>query len=439
MIEELKKTFDTFNKKMSVWDIQQNKREENFKKFVEAGLPTKKLEDWKFSNFNQIISNNLKNLNIDLDEWLDLKTRIPELNKNKINFNDYFKEFEHNKVVFTNGFLNHSSFEYEKNLKAESLWHKELQGAYNDSKIILEEKEKNPLSLLNNAFFTDGLYLNIKKGFQLNKPLIIYNVFDSAKITNFFNQKLFIDIEENAKIDIFIYTINISNSPIFFNTYNNFAIGRNGLLKLYYFNNLKKKDLNYNCNNVKINNNGVFENFTFSNSADYFKNEINCSLKEQYSSAFVNGVLLNTDNQNHEIKTKIKHLSENTKSYQKIKAVVDKNSKAIFQGKIFVDAKAQKTNGYQLSKAILLNKESEFNSKPELEIYADDVKCSHGSTSGSLDEDAIFYLMSRGLSEFEAKKLLIKGFLTEAVESITNEEIKKYYLKRIENEINEYR
>jgi len=150
-------------------------------------------------------------------------------------------------------------------------------------------------------------------------------------------------------------------------------------------------------------------------------------------------VLLNTDNQNHEIKTKIKHLSENTKSYQKIKAVVDKNSKAIFQGKIFVDAKAQKTNGYQLSKAILLNKESEFNSKPELEIYADDVKCSHGSTSGSLDEDAIFYLMSRGLSEFEAKKLLIKGFLTEAVESITNEEIKKYYLKRIENEINEYR
>ena len=86
MIEELKKTFDTFNKKMSVWDIQQNKREENFKKFVEAGLPTKKLEDWKFSNFNQIISNNLKNLNIDLDEWLDLKTRIPELNKNKINY-----------------------------------------------------------------------------------------------------------------------------------------------------------------------------------------------------------------------------------------------------------------------------------------------------------------------------------------------------------------
>ncbi len=84
MIEELKKTFNTFNNKFSVWDIQQNQRAENFKKFVEIGFPTKKLEDWKFSNFNQIISNNLKNLNIDLEEWWDMKTKLPELNKKKL-------------------------------------------------------------------------------------------------------------------------------------------------------------------------------------------------------------------------------------------------------------------------------------------------------------------------------------------------------------------
>ena len=99
----------------------------------------------------------------------------------------------------------------------------------------------------------------------------------------------------------------------------------------------------------------------------------------------------------------------------------------------------KKIIAHQTNKNLLLSNTAKMNSNPQLEIYADDVKCSHGSTSGSLDEDAIFYLMSRGLSEFEAKKLLIKGFLTEAVESITNEEIKKYYLKRIENEINEYR
>ena len=116
---------------------------------------------------------------------------------------------------------------------------------------------------------------------------------------------------------------------------------------------------------------------------------------------------------------------ENTKSYQLIKSVIDDSSKSVYQGKIYVDSKAQKTDGYQLSKAVLLNEQAEFNAKPELEIYADDVKCSHGSASGSLDEDSIFYLMSRGLDQKTAKKLLINGFLLDVVEKITDEEIKK--------------
>ena len=103
---------------------------------------------------------------------------------------------------------------------------------------------------------------------------------------------------------------------------------------------------------------------------------------------------------------------------------MDDESKSVYQGKIFVNSKAQKTDGYQLSKAILLNESSEFNAKPELEIYADDVKCSHGSASGSLNEDSIFYLMSRGLSIKQARELLINGFLLDVVEKITDSEIK---------------
>ena len=118
---------------------------------------------------------------------------------------------------------------------------------------------------------------------------------------------------------------------------------------------------------------------------------------------------------------------------------MDKNSKFVFQGKIYVDSKAQHTDGYQLSKSIILDKESEFDSKPELEIYADDVKCSHGSTSGNLDEDSIFYLMSRGLSRNEAKKLLIQGFLIDAIETITNKEIKEYFFEKLKNKINEFK
>ena len=147
-------------------------------------------------------------------------------------------------------------------------------------------------------------------------------------------------------------------------------------------------------------------------------------IRDRYSSAFVNGVFSLEENQQHEIRTAINHLVENTKSYQLIKSVLGKNSKSAYQGKIFVNSKAQKTDGYQLSKAILLDETSEFNAKPELEIYADDVKCSHGSASGSLDENSIFYLMSRGLNYQQSKELLINGFLLEVIEKITDSEIK---------------
>ena len=130
-------------------------------------------------------------------------------------------------------------------------------------------------------------------------------------------------------------------------------------------------------------------------------------------------------NKHHEIRTKTNHFYENTKSYQLIKSVINDSSKSVYQGKIYVDSKAQKTDGYQLSKALLLNEQAEFNAKPELEIYADDVKCSHGSASGSLDDNSIFYLMSRGLNQTTAKELLINGFLLDVVEKITDDEIKK--------------
>ena len=122
-------------------------------------------------------------------------------------------------------------------------------------------------------------------------------------------------------------------------------------------------------------------------------------------------------------------IRDSTKSYQLIKGVLEDTSKAVYQGKIFVDSKAQKTDGYQLSKAILLNDNTEFNAKPELEIYADDVKCSHGSASGSLNENSIFYLMSRGLNYQQSKELLINGFILEVIEKITDSEIKNLIKK----------
>tara|TARA_B100001250_G_scaffold332066_1_gene297372 strand:+ start:423 stop:1682 length:1260 start_codon:yes stop_codon:yes gene_type:complete len=419
MIDNLKNTFENFNKNITNKNNTAKIRKDNFDKFLNSGFPNKKLEDWKFSDFKKIISQNLKNLKINLKD------------KKKLLFDNSIKEFNHNDIFFLNGFYNKHSFKYE-----------------DDKKIIFsnlkngpayEPKGNNSLNLLNNAFFTDGLLLYVKKGYKCKKPLVIYNIFDGNNENNFFNQKLIVNIEENSELNILVYTINLNANPIFLNTSNFFLLEKNSLLKLFYLNELGKKDLNYNFTETKILENSNFENFILSYSSSFFKNEINCDLKEKYSSGFINGAIFAKKNQHHEIKTKVNHFGETTKSYQKIKSIVDKNSKTIFQGKIYVDQKAQKTNGYQLSKAILLDKESEFDSKPELEIYADDVKCSHGSTSGNLDENSIFYLMSRGLNEKQAKNILIKGFLSDAVETITNMEIKDYFLKKIEKNVNEYK
>merc|ERR1711966_425619 len=122
--------------------------------------------------------------------------------------------------------------------------------------------------------------------------------------------------------------------------------------------------------------------------------------------------------------------------YQLIKSVLDDNSKSVYQGKIFVNSGAQKTDGYQLSKAILLNKDSEFNAKPELEIYADDVKCSHGSASGSIDLNSVHYLKSRGIPEKEAYQMLVNGFLSEILEKLSKGKLKNFLIEKLESQIN---
>jgi Fe-S cluster assembly protein SufD len=237
------------------------------------------------------------------------------------------------------------------------------------------------------------------------------------------NLRLDFELGENSCLRLIDFFADNTNKN-FINIFYNFNLLKDSILKNYKIDKFKNDNLKYSFNNIEQGNNSVSETFILSAGSDYFKNEINCNLNGEYSSAFINGVFSLKENQQHEIRTTINHLVENTKSYQLIKSVLGKNAKSAYQGKIFVNSKAQKTDGYQLSKAILLDETSEFNAKPELEIYADDVKCSHGSASGSLNEDSIFYLMSRGLNYQQSKELLINGFLLDVVEKITDSEIK---------------
>ena len=404
MTEQLQLDFDKIVKTSIISKKGIELKRNYLKKFLEKGFPNRKQENWKFLDISQIIKKNIGNLSFFNDYSLP----------NKIDPSIFINGLEHNKIIFINGRIEKIDFNYEDQKKI----------AISDE---IDEKptfdNENSLIDLNNAFANKVLKIVIKKDYSLKKPLIIYHTTNEKVKSKNINLKLNFELEQNSSLKLIDFFADNSDKN-FTNILYNFDLKKNSILKNYKIDKSKNDNLKYSFNNIEQDANSISETFILSAGSNFFKNEVNCNLKGEYSSAFVNGIFSLKENQQHEIRTIINHLVENTKSYQLIKSVLGKNSKAAYQGKIFVNSKAQKTDGYQLSKAILLDETSEFNAKPELEIYADDVKCSHGSASGSLNENSIFYLRSRGLNYQQSKELLINGFLLDVVEKITDPEIK---------------
>ena len=276
---------------------------------------------------------------------------------------------------------------------------------------------------LNNAFTEKNFILAVKENYSFKKPLVIYHYTNKKIKSQNLNLRLNFELEKNTSLKL-IDILDDFSEKNFINTFYNFKLNQDAILKNYKVDIKNNSNIKYSFTNIEQDKNSLSETFILSSGSAFNKNEINCNLNGSYSSAFVNGILSLNKKKHHEIRTSVNHLTESTKSYQLIKSVLENNARAVYQGKIFVSSDAQKTDGYQLSKAILLEDTTEFNAKPELEIYADDVKCSHGSASGSLNENSIFYIMSRGLNYKEAKELLINGFLLDVINKITDEEIK---------------
>jgi Fe-S cluster assembly protein SufD len=406
MQTKIKSNFEKLLDDGSFSNLQKEIKEKNFNKFLKQGFPNKRIEDWKFSDLNQIISTNFENLAFSKKD-----------NQSSIDIN-FINEFDHNKIVFVDGKISKVDFSYE-----------------NEDKISLEkdleldnELNENVLLNLNTAFLTKYIKITINKGYQFKKPLILYNYLTPDLESHCFNMRLDINLEDDASIDV----INISNKNIknnFLNFRQKINIGKNSVLKNYSLDINPTSNIKYSFKDISLDKNSHLEYFVYSKGSQFAKHDINCSLNNDYGSVAINGIIDLDKKKHHEIKTVINHNEENCKSYQLIKSVLSDNSKGVYQGKIYVNPVAQKTDGYQLSRALLLNEDVEFNAKPELEIYADDVKCSHGSTSGNIDENSIFYLMSRGLNHAQSKRLLTNGFLNEVIEKITNEYVKSLIKK----------
>ncbi len=403
MENQIKQNYENFLSKEKFNESQINYKKINLENFFKKGFPNKRQEDWKFSDLNQIIETNIKNLNY-----------ISEIdNKDNIEQNP-IKDFDHNKIFIVNGQIVKSDLTHEDENKI----------MISEDQSIEEDDQKNSLLNLNNALVVKNYKIYVSDNYLAKKPLIIYhNVLENIK-SSLVSLRLDIDLGKNSSLKV-INIFNEKSNNNLINIRQKINISENSILEKFILDQNENNNIRYAHTDINLQKNSHLELFILSKGSKFLKNDVICSLNDDHGSIALNGIINLNDTKHHEIKTVINHNEENCKSYQLIKTVLNDESKSVYQGKIYVNAKAQKTDGYQLSRALLLNQQTEFNAKPELEIYADDVKCSHGSTSGNLDENSIFYLMSRGLSLSQSKELLINGFLQEVAEKISDKQIQQ--------------
>ena len=396
---------------------EKNSRKKNLDLFFQNGFPNKKDEDWKFTDLNSILGKNFNNI----------------VNKESISEDKKFKiieDFEHNFIFLVDGKLISNNFSYEDkgNISIKDYNYK------NKGKL----DEKKSLTLLNNALATGGFTLEVSKNYKLTKPLVIYNYFSKNLKESIINNKNSIILNADSGLTLINYFDDDSKYNFMTNTIDSIIIKKNASLKNIFINNSRCNGYFYRLTKSVLEKGSICDSYLLPTGLKFNKLDIEIDHNEENSVSSIFSALNLLGSEHQEIKTRINHNAPNCQSYQKVKNVLNGQSKGVYQGKIFVKNVAQKTDAYQLSKALILNDKSEFDAKPELEIYADDVKCSHGSTSGSVDFDSIHYLKSRGIPEKEALKMLINGFLSEVLEKLEDIKLKNFLVKRLERQINGY-
>tara|TARA_B100000579_G_scaffold426391_1_gene433542 strand:- start:2491 stop:3744 length:1254 start_codon:yes stop_codon:yes gene_type:complete len=414
MTNSFKINFTEIDKFKNLSSEEKDFRIKNLNLFNQTGFPNKRNEDWKFSDFREIVQKNFSKLNIK-----NINSKRKQIN--------FIKDFDHNYILIINGKLNTSDFKFEEKNKIK------IKSFNNDN--FFETNERNPLIQLNHALSDTGYYLKIDENYSFKKVLVIYNIFTNDLKENILNSRNKIKIGKNSELHTIDLVINQSKYKFINNVYENIILKKNAIYKNICIQNEKSEGYFHKYSKNSLESKSKYSSFLFPSGLKFNKLDLEFNLEGEDCECNLQAASFLDKNDHQEIKTRINHLAPNCKSYQRVKNVLNSQGKGVYQGKIFVKDIAQKTNAYQLSKAMLLSDNSEFDSKPELEIYADDVKCSHGSTSGSIDEDSIYYLMTRGLNRKESVKLLVDGFLYEVIQMIKSNSVRNFVLNKLEGHI----
>jgi Fe-S cluster assembly protein SufD len=291
----------------------------------------------------------------------------------------------------------------------------------------------DPFVALNTALASGGVFMHVAKSAVIELPIHIIHL-NTCAIPTIINARNLVVVEENAQATIVeSFVISSDSAKIFNNALSEIVVAANANVKHYKIQDEGDAGNLVNTTQVYQKKQSVFSTNNFTLSGSLVRNNLIIVLDDEHIESHLNGLYLTKGNQVVDNHTLVDHRKPNCNSNELYKGIIDDKSAATFNGKIYVRKDAQKTNAFQSNKNILLSDDGTINTKPQLEIYADDVKCSHGTSTGKLDEDQVFYLRARGLSEASAKKLLMHAFASEVVNTIELEELKNYLEAEISN------
>ena len=380
-------------------------------------FPTLKNEKWRFTNVLPLLRENFK---------LNSGTKANTISD--VNIDSFvFKEIDSEVLVFVNGVFNKKLSKINKLQNGVIIG--SLQESLNLGDSVIKKhigkylKIEDGFDALNAAFTTDGVFVYLPKGVILQRPIQVLFVSTLENIFTLPRNLIIAQANTQAKI-IFNY-VGENENTYFTDVVDEIAIEENSIVDIYKIQNESKKAYHLNKTVIHQGNASTLNHFSLSFGALLCRNDLSSKLDGEGISCNLNGLYLGNTNQHVDNYTLLEHSKPNSESSELYKGILDDKAHGVFHGKILVHQDAQKTNAYQTNKTILLSDDATINTKPQLEIYADDVKCSHGATVGQLDKDALFYIKSRGIPSELAKSMLIRAFVSDVIEKISIDKLKE--------------
>ncbi len=404
-------------------------QEKAMEHFYRLGFPTSKNEEWKYTNIAPIASRNFS-------------FSVPETKNSKEEILQQFPFVKNSiVVVIENGRWNKDASEI-KALPA-GVEIKSLRDSKNDSVVqkhfnLYADVQADAFAALNTAFANDGLFIHIHPKARIEKNIYIVHISSSTEQAIISHNRLLVIAEKNSSAKIStIYISKDNSSETFVNVINEIFADENAAVEFDLLQNENKKSFQICGTHVYQSANSRFNINTVALGNSILKNKLHIKLDGSNAENYMHGLYLADDSQLTDNHTAVYHAKPNCNSNQLYKGIIGGKANGVFNGKIVVEKDAQKTLAYQSNKNILLSNDAVINAKPQLEIFADDVKCSHGATTGQMDEDAVFYLRSRGIGEENAKALLNVAFANDILNNISIDSFREYISSLVESKLKE--